>query len=633
MKPILLTLLVFSIKSFAQVDERQLSTVKDYEDIIKHFRYYKPDSATYFAKKAMAFVRQRGDSSGVASILLQQGMIDDNEGRFDNSEKKYEQALDIFRTLNSKKGIASTLVRMGVVQVRNGNYDKAIGHFLNALKTSEEIKDTFGLMEANYSISWAYLDQKKYDLALHYLKLAEVYNEQIPFSNITLNIYNHFGAIYTFYAEFKKAEYYLQKGIQLSQQPEYQGLNINMLNNLASAYSKQGLIEKAVRLQEEALARSRKIGNYLRELQSLLALSKTYTENDPQKAIYYLNQAILLSKAKKVPRQEIRYLDNITSLYKSQGNYKEALAMKERQYILADSFFFKKMSQNIESLKAEYELSKSTAKINELNYLNNKNQLELKNSGLLRNITFAGIAVLLIISALLYNQNWMKRKSNTEINKKNISLQHLLEEKEWLLKEIHHRVKNNLQIVMSLLNSQSAYLKDSAALDAIKESQHRVHAISLIHQKLYQSENLAVINMSSYIKEVVDYLSQNMDSNHNSIRCTEIQPIELDVAQAVPVGLIINEAVTNSIKYAFPHERGGQIEIQMRHTVAGEVLLLIQDDGIGLPEPFNWQLTKSLGMSLMQGLSKQIDGELKIGNNNGVTIQLKFMPGTTMRSK
>lgn len=633
MKPILLTLLVFSINSFAQVDESKLATVKDYEDIIKHFRYYKPDSAIYFAQKAMVIVRQKGDSNGVASILLQQGMMNDNEGKFDISEKKYEQALDIFRTLNSKKGIASALVRIGVVQVRNGNYDKAIGHFLNALKTSEEIHDTFGMMEANYSISWAYLDQKKYDLALHYLKLAEVYNEQIPFSNITLNIYNHFGVIYTFYTEFKKAEYYLQKGIQLSQQPEYQGLNINMLNNLASAYSKQGLTERAVRLQEEALSRSRKIGNYLRELQSLLALSKTYTENDPQKAIYYLSQAILLAKVKKVPRQEIRYLDNITSLYKSEGNYKEALAMKERQYILADSFFFKKMSQNIESLKAEYELSKSTAKINELNYLNNKHQLELKNSTLLRNITFAGIAVLLILSALLSNQNRIKKKSNKEINKKNISLQHLLEEKEWLLKEIHHRVKNNLQIVMSLLNSQSAYLKDNAALDAIKESQHRVHAISLIHQKLYQSENLSVINMSSYINEVVDYLSQNLDTNHNTIRCTEIQAIELDVAQAVPVGLIINEAVTNSIKYAFPHERGGKIEIQMYHTDAGEVLLLIQDNGIGLPESFNRQFTKSLGMSLMQGLSKQIDGELKISNDNGVTIQIKFRPTQTLRSK
>jgi two-component system, sensor histidine kinase PdtaS len=633
MKLILLTLLIFSIKSFGQVDERRLSTIKGYEDIIRHFRYYKPDSATYFAQKAMAFVRQRGDSSGVASILLQQGMIDDNEGKFDNSEKKYEQALDIFRKLNAKRGVASALVRIGVVQLRNGNYDKAIGHFLNALKISEEINDSFGMMEANYSISWAYLDQKKYDLALHYLKLAEVYNEQIPFSNITLNIYNHFGVIYTFYDEFKNAEYYLQRGIQLSQQPEYQGLNINMLNNLASAYSKQGFTEKAIRLQEEALSRSRKIGNYLRELQSLLALSKTYTENDPQKAIHYLNQAILLAKAKKVPRQQIRYLDNITSLYKSQGNYKEALAMKERQYILADSFFYKKMSQNIESLKAEYELSKSTAKINELNYLNNKHQLELKNSALLRNITFAGIAVLLIISVLLYNQNRIKRQSNVEINRKNVSLQHLLEEKEWLLKEIHHRVKNNLQIVMSLLNSQSAYLKDNAALDAIRESQHRVHAISLIHQKLYQSENLAVINMSSYINDVVEYLSQNLDINHNTIRCTEIQPIELDVAQAVPVGLIINEAVTNSIKYAFPHERRGKIEIQMCHTDTGEVLLLIQDNGIGLPESFNERLTKSLGMSLMQGLSKQIDGELKISNNNGVAIQVKFVPSQTMRSK
>ena len=209
----------------------------------------------------------------------------------------------------------------------------------------------------------------------------------------------------------------------------------------------------------------------------------------------------------------------------------------------------------------------------------------------------------------------------------------LLDEKEWLMKEIHHRVKNNLQIVMSLLNSQSAYLKDNAALAAIKESQHRVHAISLIHQKLYQSDNLTAVDMEPYIKDVVEYLSDNLDSEHRIKFQVSITPLQLDVAQAVPMGLIINEAITNAIKYAFPNERIGLVNINLYHQLPDEIILTIADDGIGFAPGFNLEHAESLGMSLMKGLCKQLDGEFDIINNNGITIQVKFIPGKSIVEK
>ena len=127
----------------------------------------------------------------------------------------------------------------------------------------------------------------------------------------------------------------------------------------------------------------------------------------------------------------------------------------------------------------------------------------------------------------------------------------LLKDKEWLIKEVHHRVKNNLQMVISLLNSQSIYLNDEAAVVAIQESQRRMHAMSLIHQKLYQSENVGVIDMRAYINEFISYLKDIFETG-SSIRFEQdVDPIKLDVGQAVPVGLILNEVITNSIKYAF----------------------------------------------------------------------------------
>ncbi|HEX6431835.1 MAG TPA: sensor histidine kinase, partial [Niastella sp.] len=186
-------------------------------------------------------------------------------------------------------------------------------------------------------------------------------------------------------------------------------------------------------------------------------------------------------------------------------------------------------------------------------------------------------------------------------------------------------------VVMSLLNTQTAYLKDEAALNAIHESRHRVHVISLIHRKLYQSDHqLTVIDMSAYIKEVTEYLVDSLNAGHRIKFGLFIDPVALDVAQAVPTGLIINEAVTNAVKYAFPHGRKGQINIHMYKTRAGYIELHISDDGIGFPDNFDWQHTNSFGMNLMRGLSKQLDGTFEVLQTNGVTISITFEPAKSL---
>jgi two-component sensor histidine kinase len=185
-------------------------------------------------------------------------------------------------------------------------------------------------------------------------------------------------------------------------------------------------------------------------------------------------------------------------------------------------------------------------------------------------------------------------------------------------------VKNNLQIVMSLLSSQAAYLEDEKALLAIQESQNRIHAISLSHQKLYLSEKIALIDMSAYIREVVEYLHDSLQMQDQVRFNLSVDPIELSGAVAVPLGLIINEAVTNSLKYAFPGGRKGQISISLRQSDQQGCLLTVADDGIGLPADFDLSRSRSLGMNLMKGLSKQLDGSLKIESADGLTIQVRF---------
>lgn len=260
---------------------------------------------------------------------------------------------------------------------------------------------------------------------------------------------------------------------------------------------------------------------------------------------------------------------------------------------------------------------------------------EVRRERIISNVYFGGAALLLVIIGLLINGYRLKQKHNrslkikqVEIGQKNTSLEKLLTEKEWLLKEIHHRVKNNLQIVMSLLNSQSAYLQNDAALGAIRDSQHRVQAISLIHKKLYQSDNVGVIHMPHYIHELTDYLLDCFGAGRRIRLQLNIAPIQLDVSQAVPLGLILNEAITNAIKYAYPNNAEGIIHITLEQETGGNYALTIADDGKGLPPDFDPGQSRSLGMSLMEGLSNDLGGQFSIHSRQGTVIHIRFTEDT-----
>jgi len=211
------------------------------------------------------------------------------------------------------------------------------------------------------------------------------------------------------------------------------------------------------------------------------------------------------------------------------------------------------------------------------------------------------------------------------ISGKNDLLQRLVTEKEWLLKEIHHRVKNNFQTVMGLLGTQTGYLKNESAADAIRNSQHRIQSMSLIHQRLYQTENLSAINMTGYIYELVDYLSESFNINNRIRFDLQIEPIELDLGHCIPLGLILNEAITNSFKYAFPNGKEGMIIISLASTSGNHLSLTVKDNGIGLPAKFSAAKTDSMGMNLMRGLSAEIGACFSIINQNGTYISVSFM--------
>ena len=203
-----------------------------------------------------------------------------------------------------------------------------------------------------------------------------------------------------------------------------------------------------------------------------------------------------------------------------------------------------------------------------------------------------------------------------------------LREKEVLLKEIHHRVKNNLQVVSSLLGLQSRTITDGPTKKMFQESQNRIHSMALIHESLYQSENLSKINFPAYIDQLSAHLFRSYVADPDRVRIVaSVDDVRLPIDIAVPCGLIVNELVSNCLKYAFPNGRRGQIQISMHEDERRRIHLEVADDGIGLPEGIDLSSTKSLGLRLVRTLADQLGGTIEMTSAPGARLVITFHAG------
>jgi two-component system, sensor histidine kinase PdtaS len=196
-----------------------------------------------------------------------------------------------------------------------------------------------------------------------------------------------------------------------------------------------------------------------------------------------------------------------------------------------------------------------------------------------------------------------------------------LQEKEVLLKEIHHRVKNNLQVICSLLNLQSGYIRDAEALALFRESESRIRSMAMIHEKLYQNESLSRVDFAEYLASFSSLLFTTYVSNPTAVRlATRLDPVFLDIDTAVPLGLIVNELVSNSLKYAYPEGRSGIVELTLRAGPDDQYTLSVRDQGVGLPTGFDVNKTGTLGLHLVNILSAQLGAALSVESNGDGTV-------------
>jgi two-component sensor histidine kinase len=200
-----------------------------------------------------------------------------------------------------------------------------------------------------------------------------------------------------------------------------------------------------------------------------------------------------------------------------------------------------------------------------------------------------------------------------------------LEEKVVLLKEIHHRVKNNLQVISSLLSLQSERIADPQIHAVLQDSQNRVRSMALIHEKLYQAKDQVRVNVAEYIQNLTSYLMRSYASQTTGVQLrVKADNIYLGIDTAMPCGLVINELLSNALKHAFPNGRSGIVYVELHYAQDGCCTLLVGDNGVGMPAGLDLQKSATLGLQLVHTLVKQLDGSMEVRRNGGVEFCIRF---------
>lgn len=597
----------------------------------------------YSLEQSLALYRTARFKSEQAAILKDIAEVHESHGRYDLAERYAMEALNIKKSLGIKK-LFLYYHRLGVIYTELGNYDKALYYEIATQKNAETFQEVN--MEG---IIWFQLGQ--------IYQLVGETSKSIRFYKLAMDKLVDKRDMYIYFAAAE-----IVKGL-LKQGEEQEALDF--LNE----FLKQN---KPVRLSNQEIAASAKgdcydaLGKYEHaenEYLKMIALDKQMFQHSSRQmytlenalvgaAAYfkigrfyyqrgrfsaarpYLEQALAFEKhsASRSQQQDIHYI--LFKVDSAEADYLSAIRHFQIHKSLNDSMFNERKSKQIAELQIKYDTEKKELDLEASRARERLQIQQLDRVTTIRNFTYVLVAVLVGFLGLVYSRYRLKQKNNkqlqeqqAEINLKNVELRQLVNEKEWLVKEIHHRVKNNFQVVVGLLETQAGYLKNDVALKAMEDSRHRIQVMSMIHQKLYQSENMSAINVGDYIHDLVDYLRSSFKTT--SIRfIIQVDSITLSVSESLPIGLIINEVITNSIKYAFGKEREGLITVSLRRVSQHELVLSISDNGVGLPSGFNFRKTNSMGMNLLKGLADDIEGNFVLENNNGVRYEITFRHDT-----
>ncbi len=532
---------------------------------------------------AYDLIKQTDSINLISDVLNNMGVAHDFLGEYDDAIRYYDIAINLNTEHNNKAGLAMTINNIGALYFFWGKYDLALENYLNALKYDIELGNKESEAGSYENIAIIYKNKKQYKKAADYYNKALKINEELGLANNIGRNYNNIGNLYMVQQDYPKAIEYALKAMDIQKKLQDKEGRIYSNNNLGTCYYKLKNYKKAEQHFLEALELAKKYN---------LAVQVQYSQ------------------------------EALSNLYTVMGRYQEANVFLRDYYQLKDSMFTETKHQQMMELEEKYQVEKGKREIETLNAANTKQQLEIEAQKSERNL-WIGISALGFVFVMIFIYFYLnKKKLSEELGVRNELIKKAVGEKDVLLREIHHRVKNNLQIITSLLNMQSRFLDDEKSKAIVEESKDRIKSMSLIHQKLYQEDNLTGIEAEAYFKELIESLCHSYGLNDSkAVRHINIENLLLDVDTAIPLGLIINEVVSNAFKYGVDKEQGYFL-FDLKKTQDNEIHIVIRDKGPGIPEGFDMTKSKSYGMKLIQSLAKKLRAEIQFINNNGLEVRM-----------
>jgi two-component system, sensor histidine kinase PdtaS len=532
-----------------------------------------------------------------STILSNLGVLYKVKGDYVKALDYYQKSLEIRKKTGSKHGIGICYLNIGNIYTDNKNDQLALSYYLKAEKLFEEIDNYYGLASVLNNVALIYQREKNFEKAKEYFNRALDISAELNDRKRAAIAYGNLGALYKEFDDCDKALDYYSLALIIRKEIE---------DKLGIAYCYQHIAECYVILNQ-------------------------YTE-----ALNYFEKAIAINEELQVIKGRLECLKGISHLKYKLGDFKSAFEYKDRYTILNDSVYSYELQNKLAEQEAGYETREKEKQIAIKDLEIAKQQAELAKQNIFKWLLLIGILFLAavviiyiqrfrIVSNLkkqLETQNKELKQTYDELSKTVISK----DEKEVMLKEIHHRVKNNLQIISSLINFQANTVTDPRVCDLFRECQNRIFSMSMLHEQLYKAKDLASVNIEQYFNALLENLLL-IFSNDTKIKVDlKIEVDSFGVDTLIPIGLLLNEIVSNSLKYAFAGREEGLITISMKHLSDNCYELKVTDNGVGIQDINFPETSDSLGLELIQTFISQLDGEVQMCNEHGTSYTIQFYP-------
>lgn len=581
----------------------------------------KYDSAIIYLIRAVDYAEQTSDVMLLARCYNNLALAYSKKGLYPESFVKYDKALDIVREFGDSEELAALTYNIGIAYKDQGIRDKALDLLFESERLSGALKNQKRLSGIYNASGNLYKDLYLLNHDMDNLHKALAYHFMAYRIRITLNeekglssSYNNLGTVYKLLEKDDSALFYYQRSLELKNHKGDRKGIANTYSNMGEIYLKTGNAAEAETYFKKAY--EIRVKDSLQEgiVYSMIDFGRLNLYNKNYRpAISVMLQGEQLARRIKAHKQEAEIYKLLKDAYRAMHNFPKAIEYYDRYVEALDTFNNIEMRKQIERLSISYETEKKEQQIESLNQQAKitETTIRLQNESLkfqnMVNISLiigsVILVLLLIISVYAY---LLKRKASAQ--------------KEMHMRELHHRVKNNLQILSGLLTLQSDQLTDPLAKEAVKSGENRVKAMALIHQRLYNETEVTRVNMKEYITDLVSYLTDAYGFSEAMLSVRyDLDPEDLDVDKAIPIGLILNELVSNAFKYAFAGHPDPQLFLSFHKNKEDRLQLIVRDNGTKQPAATR---TDSFGLKLVRSLCRQLKAQMQVTTDNGFSYTL-----------